>query len=141
MEPWIDYTLHADRDKPADQQQRLEIKELSVKDSLMLGWDHPQLVHAVIKDAPEDVKDDLSKFDPKYLIMLATLMLGSRNYRGFRRSQDSLADKDAEQTALQAFLNAKPAAGIMPIWFNEVEQAIYLASKLSEEEEKNSDTP
>lgn len=133
MSEWIDYTLHTDRDLPEGERRRVEVKELTVRDSLILGKSRDQLAHYVASHVDKDLRDDVAELEYGHLVNIAKIMLGSRNYRGFEGGE--------EQTPLEAFLNAKPGVGLSPPWMADVLAAIFDANELSEDEEKNSATP
>lgn len=126
---WKRYTLQADRDLPEDEQRTVEVKDLSIRDSLVLGDKNGLAMFVADQVDDKDIKEGLLKLEYGVHYMIAKLVLGSRNYRGFRGGD--------VQTAIEAFLNGRPLQGLAPEWAADVEIAIWDAADLSEDEVKN----
>ncbi len=111
---------------------KVDVKYLKTRDLLVLQRT-PQRQEEFIQDHVEDdeTKEALTGLNDMVATVLIHLLLGTRNYRGFKGIEEG-AD------AMTAWLdNVYHASDGTPLWCNEVFAAVNDTSVLTEDESKN----
>ena len=132
MDSWRKHILESDLDKPSSQQRTVEIKAMTVGDSLRLGGHDGTLIEYLqaLCDDPTH-KKHIADLRPEVLRTFAQLCMGSRNYIGFNGCPDP-------QKPLDTLLSSPPAIqGVYPLWSGEVLAEIGREQTAHEDEEKN----